>query len=410
MSHARLAPSAAAQWIACPGSIKLIESLGLKEEESPYAREGSAAHALAAMCLDTGADPGAHTGKVMVDGEESYNDFPVTEEMAEAVKVYVDYVRDRLPASHRIHAIEHCFDLSWVHPDIFGTADAYIYAHKTKELRVFDYKHGMGVSVGSEWNPQLMLYALGALRDVWGQRKRFYPGDDVVIGMGDMVKDVIIYVVQPRVKGESPIREWRTIPDDLLFWGLNVAGPAARRVDQDDAPLDVGKHCRFCDAAAVCPEKVTVAKRLFEGGTTPPSPDSLTPEEIEDRLALAEGLSTWHGQLLGFMKTQMEGGISYPNWKLIRKYGNRAWIDEVKAENAFHPVLGENTYAQRKLLSVAQMEKALKKLKVFDPSTFNPFVEKPDRGLVVAPMDHKSPAETSAVLAEFVGSMDIFQR
>ncbi len=407
MIHSRLGPSGASRWIACPGSIRLVESLNLKETESTYAREGLAAHALAAMCLDTGADPGAHIGKVM----EDYHDFPVTEEMADAVKVYVDYVRiglDRIPNA-ALFEIEHRFDLSWVHPDIFGTADAYLYDHETKTLCVYDYKHGMGVSVGAEWNPQLMLYALGALRDVWGQRKKFFPAEDASVGMTDMVKEVVICIVQPRVKGEPSVKEWRTTPDDLLFWAQTVVSSAARRVDQDDAFLSLGDHCKFCGAAAVCPEKVAAARRLFENGATLPAPDSLAPDAIEANLRIAENLSTWHGQILGYMKTQMEGGIQFPSYKLIRKFGNRAWVDADVAKATFKPLLGNKVFVERKILSVAQMEKALKAKSVFDPSAFNEFVEKPDRGLVVAPMDHKSPAENSPVLGEFLESLDILQ-
>lgn len=404
MIHSRLGPSGASRWIACPGSIKLAESLNLKETESAYAREGIAAHLLAAMCLDTGADPGVYIGKVM--GE--YKDFPVTQEMVDAVTVYVDFIRLGLKKDV-LHEIEHHFDLSWVHPDISGTADDYLYDHGTKTLCVYDYKHGMGVSVGAEWNPQLMLYALGALRDVWGQRKKYFPAEDASVGMTDMVKEVVIYVIQPRVKGESAVKEWRTTPDDLLFWAQTVAGPAARRVDQDDAFLSLGDHCKFCDAAAVCPEKVAAARRLFEDGATLPTPESLTPDAIEANLRIAENLSTWHGQILGYMKTQMEGGIQFPSYKLIRKFGNRAWVDADVAKATFKPLLGNKVFSERKILSVAQMEKALKAKQIFNPSAFNVFVEKPDRGLVVAPMDHKSPAENSPVLGEFMEELDILQ-
>lgn len=403
MTHARLAPSAASQWIACPASIKLAESLNLKEEESPYAREGSAAHELAAMCLDTGADPGASIGKVM--GE--FKDFPVTQEMVDAVKVYVDFVRLGLRRGV-LHEIEQRCDLSWIHPDIFGTPDDYIYDPKTKRLCVYDYKHGMGVSVDATRNPQCMLYALGALQKVWGHRRTFYPAEDAQVSMKDLVHEVVVYIVQPRVKGESAVREWRTNPEDLLFWGLHVARTAALLVDSDDAPFALGKHCRFCDAAAVCPEKVAAARRLFADGATP-SLDPMTPEELEEVLLLAENLSSFHGQILGFMKTQMEGGAAYPNHKLIRKWGNRAWKNEDAAETAFFPVLGNVAFAKRKILSVAQMEKALKAKEVFTPAAFNAHVEKPDKGLVVAPMDHKSPAENSPVAMAMMDSMDILQ-
>ena len=47
-------------------------------------------------------------------------------------------------------------------PDGFGTGDCLIVADKL--LHIIDFKYGQGVLVDAEENPQMMLYALGALR------------------------------------------------------------------------------------------------------------------------------------------------------------------------------------------------------------------------------------------------------
>ena len=58
--------------------------------------------------------------------------------------------------------IEQRLDFSrWVE-DSFGTGDCVIVADET--LQVIDYKHGVGVLVSAEKNPQMMCYALGATR------------------------------------------------------------------------------------------------------------------------------------------------------------------------------------------------------------------------------------------------------
>lgn len=44
---------------------------------------------------------------------------------------------------------------------MFGTGDCLIIANKT--LYIIDLKYGRGVLVDAEDNPQMMLYALGAL-------------------------------------------------------------------------------------------------------------------------------------------------------------------------------------------------------------------------------------------------------
>ena len=44
-AHAVLSPSAAARWLKCPASVAMTASM--PEETSPYALEGSIAHAVA---------------------------------------------------------------------------------------------------------------------------------------------------------------------------------------------------------------------------------------------------------------------------------------------------------------------------------------------------------------------------
>lgn len=48
-AHAILSPSAAARWLKCPASVAMTASM--PEETSPYALEGSIAHAVAESAL-----------------------------------------------------------------------------------------------------------------------------------------------------------------------------------------------------------------------------------------------------------------------------------------------------------------------------------------------------------------------
>ena len=57
--------------------------------------------------------------------------------------------------------IEQRLDFSRFVKDGFGTGDCVIIADGT--LDIVDYKHGKGVEVSAVENPQMMLYALGAL-------------------------------------------------------------------------------------------------------------------------------------------------------------------------------------------------------------------------------------------------------
>jgi len=59
--HAKLSASGSSRWINCPGSVA-AES-GLPDKSSPFADEGSAAHALAEHCLTQGVSPSDMIGQ-----------------------------------------------------------------------------------------------------------------------------------------------------------------------------------------------------------------------------------------------------------------------------------------------------------------------------------------------------------
>ena len=145
-AHSKLGASGMYRWARCPGSVALVEKLALPIFTSSYAAEGSDAHALAALCLTKNHNPGFYIGKtISPEGRK----FTVTEEMAEAVQVYVDAVDAVIPDTSGGYEvqIEKRFDLSAVHPGCFGTADAVVWHAFSKTLYVFDYKHGAGVIV-----------------------------------------------------------------------------------------------------------------------------------------------------------------------------------------------------------------------------------------------------------------------
>ena len=57
--------------------------------------------------------------------------------------------------------VEQRLDFSNYVKDGFGTGDLVIVADDV--MQVIDFKYGKGVTVSAEHNPQMMLYALGAL-------------------------------------------------------------------------------------------------------------------------------------------------------------------------------------------------------------------------------------------------------
>src|SRR5690606_547175 len=169
--------------------------------------------------------------------------YRVDEDMAGAVQVYIDHVRAQLEefaASEPRLVLERRYDLSWVHPGMFGTSDAVV-DEPFGTLCVTDYKHGRGVPVyiGTERdpNPQVMYYAAGAAHDAGWAHER-----------------VRLSIVQPRCP-EVPDVQTVEIPiEQLKRWAETTLRDAARLTEDEDPIRVAGDHCRWCRAQHVCPE------------------------------------------------------------------------------------------------------------------------------------------------------------
>ena len=154
--HAILSASSSERWLNCPPSARLCEAY--EDKGSDYAAEGSDCHALCEFRLKQALGIPAESP---IENLSWYN-----EEMEECAAGYATYVTELLTAAKQtcsdpVVMIEQRVDFShWVQ-DGFGTADCILIADGT--LNICDYKHGKGVEVSAEWNPQMMLYALGAL-------------------------------------------------------------------------------------------------------------------------------------------------------------------------------------------------------------------------------------------------------
>ena len=98
-------------------------------------------------------------------------------------------------------AFEVRVDISDYVPESFGRCDNVMFGADTLVIR--DYKHGKGVPVSAEHNPQMMQYALGAL-------KLYRPL------FGDAIKIVDIGIDQPRINSYDV---WQCSVEELLAWG-----------------------------------------------------------------------------------------------------------------------------------------------------------------------------------------------
>ena len=303
--HARLGASGAHRWMKCPGSIRMAE--GLAERTSSYAQEGSAAHAVAEECLQKDKDADELIGK-KVEG------VLVTEEMANAVQRYLDYVRERSGGCELL--VEQTFTLDRLSPPepMFGTADATFFKDGT--LTVVDYKHGAGVAVEIAGNLQLRYYALGAL-----------------LNLGYPARAVEMVIVQPRGRhADGPIRS-ETIPtSELMKWAKKLMA-AADAALLPDAPLVAGSWCRWCDASPVCPElqeqAMASAQVEFADGIeeTPPV-EKMSLAQCGEVLKKAELVEIWLRRVRDHVRDQLASGEEVPGWMLAPKRAIRRWLSE----------------------------------------------------------------------------------
>lgn len=153
--HAVLSASSSHRWLNCSPSARLEQEFEGRETEA--AAEGTAAHALAEHKLRRALKMRSTRPKSQFDSDE----------MEGYTDSYIEFVLEQLERAKQycgdpMVLIEQKLDFSCYVPDGFGTGDCLIIADKS--LHIIDFKYGLGVLVDAYENPQMMLYALGALR------------------------------------------------------------------------------------------------------------------------------------------------------------------------------------------------------------------------------------------------------
>lgn len=344
-AHAKRGASSAHRWMACPGSLN--QSAGIVDPGSEYAAEGTAAHEVADMCLTQGQDAITFVGRSITVGKFKIE---VTEEMTEAVQVYVDYVNNLKAKSPNAHVmIEHKFDLSnVVLPGMFGTNDACVYDPDTGVLEVIDYKHGQGYAVDAVSNPQLLYYALGA----------------ATTDEGRALSTIKITIVQPRAPHrEGPIRSWETDPFALMEWTEELKRSALATEDPS-APLISGSHCKFCPAAGTCPQIRKDAENAANLEFAPVAED-LTKEQVAAILKKADLIETWIKAVRAHAFQTLDRGGEIPGFKLVAKRATRKWlnddVDFMTGVLASQFDLEPSDITTPKLLTPSQLEKKIPK-------------------------------------------------
>ena len=336
--HAILGASSAKRWLTCTPSARLGERLTSRfgSESSPYAQEGTKAHALAEVKVRKAfyAADGMTTtvySRMSQEERDAYtgiNAFrydalraelgDIPSDMEHATDAYCDVVMEKYlsakdqDASTRL-LLEQRLDYSrWV-PSGFGTGDCVIVSDSL--LEIADLKYGLGIPVDAVDNPQLRLYGLGAIAK-FGQLYDF--------------PAVRMTIIQPRLESVSEETLGRV---ELLDWAEAEVREKAQQAWKGIGDFVPGDHCRFCPAKAVCSARVAEALKLFRYGFE--TPGLIPDEQIPGILETLDVAEAWIKDFRSYAEKQALNGQKFPGWKLVRgKKPNRRWADpeEVRAQ------------------------------------------------------------------------------
>ena len=368
--HAKLSASSAHRWMNCNPSANLEREFADKTSEA--AAEGSAAHALCEHKLRKALKMRSTrpVSKYDSDEMEMYTDSYV-EFVLEQIEVAKQHCTDPFVL------IEQRLDFSCYVPDGFGTGDCLIVADKL--LHIIDFKYGLGILVEAEENPQMMLYALGALR--------------IFDALYD-IDTISMSIFQPRRENVST---WTITVAELEEWAEKTLRPKAELAFKGEGEFNPGPWCTFCKAAVKCraraEEKLALAQYEFA------KPPLLTDEEIEDILSRLDDLTEWANEIAAYAQdAAINHGKQWNGFKLVEGRSIRKYSDET-AVVAAASAAGYRDIYKKSLIPITEMEKLMGK-KTF-AEVLGGLVIKPQGKPTLVPASDKRPAIHTGANHEF---------
>ena len=357
-AHALLSASSASRWLACPPSAVAAEAY--VNEGTEFTREGTLAHEVAEVY--------AKGNYITADANQASE---ITLEMIECAMGYADYIQEQIKHDDAIVLLEQRVDFSpWV-PDGFGTCDCIILQGET--MTVIDYKYGVGVPVSAEDNPQMKLYALGALND---------------FGLAYDVTHIEMHIYQPRINN---ISDCALMVEDLLEWAVQTVKPVAEKAVKGKGDYKAGEWCKFCPHAGRCRQLTEVCTEYVETHSLRVAVPVLAPHEVAEVLAMEPLVALWLKRVKAqALSTLLDGG-EVPGWKVVEgKMGNRKWTDELQvAKKLLDSGYAKADFTETKLLSPAAMDKALGKKMVAE--LLDGMIDRSPGAPTVVPLNDKRP-------------------
>ena len=369
--HAVLSASGSHRWLNCTPSARL--ELEFENTGSEAAREGTAAHALYEHKLKRA---------LHMRSRRPASDYD-SDEMEECTDAYVDFVMEQYETAKQVCEdpvilIEQRLDFSCYVPDGFGTGDCLIISDD--RLHIIDFKYGMGVLVEAEGNPQMKLYALGALA--------------VYDALYD-IREVSMTIFQPRRENVST---WAIPVEDLKAWAENELKPRAKMAYDGEGEYLPGEWCTFCRAAVRCraraEEKLKLAQTEFR------MPPLLTDAEIEDILAVLPDLTKWANEIAAYaLDAALNHGKEWNGFKVVEGRSVRKYRDEAAVAEAAKEAGYKDIYRQS-LIPLTEMQRLMGKDR-FEEILGGLITKAPGRPTLVPKSDRRPAMNVSNAINEF---------
>lgn len=375
--HATLSASAAHRWLKCTPSARLEQDF--PDTTSEAAREGTLAHEMCELKLiNEFIKP--MTKSVFTRSMNKLRKAELYDpEMEEHTDFYIDYIKSIYGVYEDTPYInaEKKVDFSEIVPEGFGTCDCVLICGT--EMHIVDFKYGKGVPVDAEKNPQLMLYALGAL---------------IEYSMLYDIQTVSMHIVQPRL---DRVSKAVLTKEALLAWAQDIKPVALKAFNGEGEFMPSEEACRFCRAKAQCraraDKNLALAKEDFK------APELLTDEEIGKVLELSKDLKSWVSDVEEYALSKCLAGGDIPGFKAVEGRSTRAFADQDKAfEILMANGVEEALLYERKPLTLAKVEKMVGKKEFAE--MVGDYIIKPPGKPTLAPASDKRQAVTLKSTAE----------
>ncbi|NBH97055.1 DUF2800 domain-containing protein [Anaerotruncus sp. 1XD22-93] len=369
--HSILSPSGSHRWLNCTPSARLEQEFN--DIESEAAKEGTAAHALCEHKLRKA---------LRMRSRRPVSDYD-SDEMEKSSDAYVDFIMEQVEATKQvckdpIVLIEQHLDFSCYVPDGFGTGDCIIISDE--KLHIVDFKYGMGVLVGAEDNPQMKLYALGAL--------------ELYDTLYD-IKEVSMTIFQPRRENVST---WTVSVMDLRDWAKSELKPKAQMAYNGEGEYLPGEWCTFCRVAVRCraraEEKLKLAQTEFK------MPPLLTDAEIEEILSVLPDLTKWANEITAYATdAAVNHGKEWSGFKVVEGRSVRKYRDEEKVAEAAQEA-GYTDIYRKSLITLTEMQKLMGRQK-FEEILGNLIYKPPGKPTLVPATDKRPAMNITNAINEF---------